>query len=405
MMANSSEASRKPSIAITYPFPLGEPNGGSRHAREIARHLGKLGANVVLIPVSASSGTHYPRPKVRDEFLGFELDEDLARYGVDVVRVPQHPLYWRFDGRHVKKAMSRILKHRHVDIVLSFYHEGALLPSLLRSRNVKFGYIAAWQSYAMALKRPIGEGRLIKLIRKRADNRDIIRPHRQADILFANSQFTRGELMDVVGVDGNRIVVSYLGVDPRFSEIPRSAPTEVRRFIFFGRVVPLKGVLDAIKALGQLAAKGLNNWTYRILGTGDEQLARNAAREHGISENVLVCGAVNDERLRSELEEADLAILPSYAESFGLSIAEAQAAGIPVVAYEAGSVPEVVEDGVTAWLAPIRDVDGLAERIEAAVRNPEMTYRAGLAGRERVKRMFTWHKTAETILEGIRAVS
>ncbi len=405
MMASSREASGKPSIAITYPFPLGEPNGGSRHAREIARHLGKLGADVVIIPVSATPGTHYPRPKVKDEVLGLELDAELSRFGVDVVRVPQHPLFWRFDGRHVKRAISKILERRHVDIVLSFHHEAAPLPSFLKSRNVKFGYIAAWQSYAMALKRPRGEGKLLKLVRRRADMRDIIRPHREADILFANSRFTRGELMDVVGVDGSRIVVSYLGVDPSFMKIPRAAPDEVTRFIFFGRVVPLKGVLDAIEALGRLQAKGLSNWTFRVLGSGDEELARSVAREHGVSDKVHFCGSVGDERLRSELEQAHLAILPSYAESFGLSVAEAQAAGISVVAYEAGSVPEVVEHGVTAWLAPVRDVDGLARHIEAAVNDPEMAYRAGLAGRERVARMFTWDKTARTILDGIRAVS
>ena len=68
-------------------------------------------------------------------------------------------------------------------------------------------------------------------------------------------------------------------------------------------------------------------------------------------------------------------------------------------------MPEVVENGVTSWLAPFRSVDGLAQCIEAAIGNPEMTYRAGLAGRERVKQMFTWDKTAATMLEGIKKVT
>ena len=82
-------------------------------------------------------------------------------------------------------------------------------------------------------------------------------------------------------------------------------------------------------------------------------------------------GPRKDEALRAELEQADLAIMPSHAESFGLALAEAQAAGLPVVAYHAGSVPEVIDDGVSGWLAPLHDVDRLAAFIEAATRDPD----------------------------------
>ena len=121
----------------------------------------------------------------------------------------------------------------------------------------------------------------------------------------------------------------------------------------------------------------------------------------------VVMADVDEESLNKaarELEHAHLAIMPSHAESFGLSIAEAQAAGIPVVAYESGSVPEVVEDGVTAWLAPFRQVNQLAQLIESAICHPEQTYQAGLAGRERIKRLFTWEKTAASMFEKIQTV-
>jgi len=345
-----------------------------------------------------------PGQKVEDKFLGFEFDQELSQQSVTVVRVPHHPLHYLFDGRPMKKALRNILEQRRVDIVLSFYHEAAFLPSFLRSRKVKFGYIAAWQSYAMALGTDRRRGGVRGRVREWENHRFIIDPHRRADILFANSDFTRRELTAVLGVDDDRIVVCPLGVDPKFMEISRPAPPEISRFIFFGRIVPSKGVADAIEALGQLAGKGFKNWSYRIVGQGDHEWARNLAREHGVAENVEVCGPVDDEGLRGELKQAHLAILPSHAESFGLSIAEAQAAGIPVVAYQAGSVPEVVEDGVTAWLAPFRRVDELARYIEKAVQNPEMTYRAGLAGRDRIGRMFTWDRTAATVLDGIQAV-
>ncbi|NIV70968.1 MAG: glycosyltransferase [Phycisphaerae bacterium] len=390
-----------PCIVITYPFPLGRATGGARLTREIARHLGKAGAEVIILPVSASPLSRYPRPKVADKFLGFEFDEDLSQYSVDIVRVPQHPLHWRFDGLAVKNALRKTLKERHVKIVLSFFNE-APAPAFLRSRGVKFGYIAIWQSYAIVLTQYSRLGRVRKLVWKWANDRYIIRPHKQADVLFAISHFTRQELMDVIGVEGERITVCHLGVDSIFTKISRPRPVEITQFIYFTRIVPLKGILDAIEALGMLAAKGLKNWNLRVLGLGNHEMVRKAAREHGIGHKVVVCDPVNDERLRRELQQAHLAIMPSHAESFGLALAEAQAAGIPVVSYDVGSVPEVVENGVTGWLAPLHRVDRLAQCIEEAIWHPETTYRAGLAGRERVKQMFTWEKTAATILEGIK---
>lgn len=394
----------RPCIAITYPFPLGRATGGARLTREIARHLGKAGAEVIILPVSASPLSRYPRPKVADKFLGFEFDEDLSQDSVDVVRVPQHPLHWRFDSLAVKKALRRILKERRVKIVLSFYNE-APPPAFLRSREVKFGYIAIWQSYALVLTELKSRTRVREFVRKWANDRYVIRPHKQADILFACSHFTRQELIDVVGVDGARIKVCHMGVDPSFTEISRSRPEQITQFIYFTRIVPLKGILDAIEALGMLAAKGLKNWNFRVVGLGDHELVRNAAREHGIGDKVVVHDPVDDEGIRRELKQAHLAILPSHAESFGLALAESQAAGIPVISYDVGSVPELVENDVTGWLAPLRQVDMLAQCIEEAIRQPEMTYRAGLAGRERVKKMFTWEKTAATILEGIEKLS
>lgn len=396
--------SHVPGVVITYPFPLGEASGGARMTREIARHLSRLGADVVVLPVSTNAlDRRYPRSEVDEKVLGFEFDEDLARDAIDVVRVQQHPLHYQLDGFSVKKALRSILKERTVDIVLSYFHEAAFLPSFLRTQGIKFGYIATWITYAgLARKHAQGAGGWVQNWK---NNRMIVEPYKHADIIFATSSHTRNELMDIIGVDGGRIVVCYLGVDPVFTKIPRTPPTEITRFLFFGRVIPRKGFFDALEALGKLAASGYKNWTFRIVGNGRSEWARQAARDHGIADKVTVCDAVGDEGLRQELEQAHVAIMPSYAESFGLAFAEAQAAGLPVVAYARGSVPEVVENGVTGWLAPYRKVDQLAQCIIKAISDPEATYQAGLMGRKRVQRMFTWEKTAVTILEGIRTVT
>jgi len=395
------EISYRPTIAITYPFPLGEASGGSRMTREIARHLAKLGAHVIILPVSTNAlDRGFPRSDVDEKRLGFEFDRELAEFSIDIIRVPQNRLHMKLDGFSVKKALRHILKQRKIDVVLSYFHEGAFLPSLLRSQNVKFGYISTWITYERLAKN--GTRRFRGIVSNWRNQRLLINPHQRADILFATSHHTRGQLVDIVGVNEQRVNVCYLGVDPAFTEIPRHRPKEITNFIFVGRIIPTKGFADAIEALGRLAKKGFKNWTFRIVGEGRAEWARQAASENGIADKVTVCNAVDDQGLYREFEQTHLAIMPSYNESFGLVFAEAQAAGIPVVAYEAGSVPEVIKNNVTGWLAPLRQVDQLTDCIEKAIQDPETTYRAGLAGRERVKRMFTWEKTAQTIFAGIQ---
>jgi glycosyltransferase involved in cell wall biosynthesis len=104
-----------------------------------------------------------------------------------------------------------------------------------------------------------------------------------------------------------------------------------------------------------------------------------------------------------ELECAHLAVLPSHAESFGLAVAEAQAAGLPVIACAVGAVPEVVENNVTGWLIPPGRDDLLAGAIVEAMGRPDRAYEMGLAGRERINRLFSWPSSAAAMLEHLAA--
>ncbi len=393
------------SVVITYPFPIGQASGGSRMTREIARNLGRLGVKVVIMPVSSNARKPiFPRAEVERESLGFQFDSELAEDGVEVLRVAQHQFHLQLDGLAVRRALNELLKTRHIDCVLSYYNEGAFLHSFLRARNIKFGYIATWQSYAWGKVAADSQRRLSGLVAKKTYDRIISKPHKQADILFATSRFTREELIDVIGVAPERIVVNYLGVESHFARIPRKRPDKITQLVYFGRIVFTKGIIDAIKALGKLAARGITDWNFRVIGeSGKPALAetKRLADELGISDKISYCDALDDQGLCRELEQADLAIMPSYSESFGLAFAEAQAAAVPVVAYKVGSLSEVIEDGVTGWLAPVHDIEHLAGLIEKALADPDGTWQAGLAGRERVIRKFNWKNTSATIMNSL----
>ena len=397
----SSPSGERPTIVITYPFPLGtKAAGGSRTTPQVARHLGRLGADVIIMAVSTNAlDRRFPRAHPSADELGFHLDEDLKQDSVTIVRVPQHPIHFQFDPYQVTKAMRRILRERRVTIVLAHYNEAGALGPLLREHGVPFGFLATWMTYSYLARTYTGWWGKLK---KWAEVKYTIRPHQEADIVFAISQFTRQELIDIVGVRPERIQVALLGVESTFTTIPIPETDEITRFLFFGRVVPEKGVFDALEALARLTERGVTNWTYKIVGQGRHDLVAAATERLGIADKVTSVGPTDDAGLRRELEGAHLAIMPSHAESFGLSIAQAEGAGVAIVAYAAGSVPEVVEDGVTGWLAPPGDVDRLSACIEEAVRDPARTMRMGRAGRERVQRLFDWSRTARAIFDGIQ---
>jgi glycosyltransferase involved in cell wall biosynthesis len=401
---SAMSTTQAPHIVITNGWGLGTPSGVARHVQELARHLGKEGARVTVVCVSTSHYTSFPRPPLPEALEGHEVEADLARHGVRVERVAPHALHWALDGRPVLAAVRRIVDRERVDAVLGFFNEAAHLPDFLARRGIPFGFVATWLSYRMALSRErTGHGWRGTL--RRATNRHlVVGPYRRAPVLFANSEFTRRELIEVVGCDPARVRVTYLGVRSHFHDLTRTRPEQVERVLYFGRLAREKGIGDALEALGRLARDG-RRFSFRVLGSGNVEHVRSQANRLGIGEQVEFLPHQGDRALRRELERAHLALLPSHSESFGLSIAEAQAAGLPVVAYAAGSVPEVVEDGRSAWLAPLGDVEALTAALGAALDDPDEVFRRGLVGRERVQRLFRWSRTARAVLDGLAEIA
>ena len=392
-----------PRLLLTHGWGLGTPSGVARHVQELARHLALAGARVTVLCVSTAGHTRFPRPRLADELQGHAIERELAELGVEVVRVAPHPLHWTLDGRPVRQAVERLLDERPLDAVLGFFNEAAGLPALLRARGVRFGYLATWLSYRMALSgERMGSG-LRGLVMRAANRRFVVEPYREAEILFANSEFTRQELIEVLGCRAERIRVTYLGVRALFHGIERRRPERITRVLFFGRLVREKGIADAVAALGRIAAAH-PDVRLRVLGSGSVEHVRALARKHGVEARLELLPHQGDERLLQELAQAEVALLPSHSESFGLSIAEAQAAGLPVVAYAAGSVPEVVADGETAWLAPLGDLTALGQALGQALDSPEECFRRGIRGRERCARLFRWEKTAERVLDGLASL-
>jgi glycosyltransferase involved in cell wall biosynthesis len=365
-------------IIITHPYSMSVPGGGTMHCMYLAQHIERLGIKVILVPVGTEQCTKMEEP------------------GLDVVSTLPSRIHYLLDGIGILRNVREILKQRNVNGILGWSHEAAFLPAFLRSQKVVFGMIAA-ASYGVWLTRQTP----VAPVKRLADKWFRCRPLKSADIVFASSNFTRRELIDLVKVRPDRIVVAPQGVARAFTRIHRSYDGEISRFIFFGSFAAIKGIFDVIEALGKVYSMGYRNWTLRVAGWGDHVEILRAVSQWGITDLVVMLGQLDHSALLHHLSWAQLAILPSHTESFGLAIAEAQGAALPVVAYETDAVPEVVEKDVSGWLVPPNRADLLAEAILEAMRKPEQAYRMGLSGRERVNQLFSWDRAAAAILEGI----
>jgi len=131
---------------------------------------------------------------------------------------------------------------------------------------------------------------------------------------------------------------------------------------------PVKRIADVLKVFDRIRRK----FPARLLLIGDgpeRSLAERLSRELGFEDRATFLG--NVVAVETVLPVAKLLLLPSDAESFGLAALEAMACGVPVIGTGVGGLPEVVQDGVTGFLRPVGDVDGMAEAALALLSDEE----------------------------------
>ncbi|HJT30477.1 MAG TPA: glycosyltransferase [Pirellulales bacterium] len=190
------------------------------------------------------------------------------------------------------------------------------------------------------------------------------------------------------GIAPRRVRTIVNGVDPaRFAFL---GPADSSTVVAVGRLSPEKGFDTLIEAIA-LASAEYPLLRLELAGDGPclPELRRRADRL-GISDRVSFLGEVAD--VPAVLARAALFVLPSLTEGISLTLLEAMARGLPVVATAVGGTPEVVIDGETGRLAPPRAPAELARMIVSTLGDPDGSRRMGLAGRRRVETYFDVRK-------------
>jgi glycosyltransferase involved in cell wall biosynthesis len=185
----------------------------------------------------------------------------------------------------------------------------------------------------------------------------------------------------------------------RFSPAPAGATADPRfgpNMIFACRqLFPRKGIRFLIEAAAQLKPR-FPDLKVVVAGDGFERPDLIALAERlDIERDVTFLGWVANSDLPPYYRAAAVSVIPSLEEGFGIPAAEAMGCETPVVASDAGGLPEVVEHEVTGLIVPRGDSSALAEAIGSLLADPVRRASMGRAGRERALRLFDWDRSAE----------
>lgn len=208
--------------------------------------------------------------------------------------------------------------------------------------------------------------------------------------------WTAGERALVSAVGRDRVVLVDNGVDVSRFMTPQPA-AGVPKVLYVGLLTPRKGVLDLIEASKALRAEGVDHELMLLGGTPDEGPAAAepvlaAARGHAT-----LLATRPPSEMPAAYASADVFCLPSWWEAMPLSVLEAMAASLPVVATDVGDVGRLVADGESGYVVPTRSPEALAGALRKLLVDPDLRRRAGEAGRRRADEHFSASATARAV--------
>ena len=233
-----------------------------------------------------------------------------------------------------------------------------------------------------------------------------------SDAVLASCSVEADQLSALYGADPARVEIVSPGVDHAFF-----APGDQRQarravglapegetILFVGRIQPLKGLTVAVDALASLSDRP--QATLVVVGGpsgphGQAEMATITERiEHfGLGARVLMVAPQPHETLSTYYRAADVCVVPSRSESFGLVALEAAACGVPVVAAAVGGLTSLVEHGRTGYLVDERDPEAYASHLREVLANRDLAADLGWAARLRAEG-YTW-ATAATALRAV----
>ncbi len=333
----------------------------------------------------------------------------------DVVQLDDHTRVIHIDAGPMDAEKSSLRHYLPAFLrgVLAFQERAGVTYDLLHSHYWLSGWIGQalklhWQAPHIVMFHTLAEAKNRAYLNENEPDYRIEEERKiavAADRIICASRDEAQLLVELCGAAPERISVVPCGVD-----LEHFRPLEKRAararlglsggeplMLFVGRIEPLKGIDVLLRAAAQIKAP------YRLLVIGGDRrddarrvYLRALVNELDIAGSVSFIDAVRHEDLPLYYNSADVCVVPSYYESFGLVALEAMACGVPVVASKVGGLPETVRDSQTGFLIPDINPTAFAGRLELLLGDPELRWELGAGARE-LAEQFHWANVAEQV--------
>ena len=388
----------------------GKDTGGMNvYVHQLTRTLGKLGVHVDVF--TRSQDEHVPH-----------VLHDLGYHNrvVHIPAGPEIPLPKTELERYIPKFVQGVKsfvesKNIKYDLIHSHYWmSGIAAIDLSESWDIPFLHmfhtlVLMKNRIARSPQEMEGEYRLIgekKVIAK-------------ANRIIAATLAEKSQLEFLYDTPSSKISVIPPGVDIRhFYPIPKDeakevvgVPQEATMILFVGRIEPLKGIDNLIQAISLNHKSGVLKCcphTLVIIGGEPEakpeemnaEMARlqDMVEELKIENFVIFLGKQDQQMLPYYYSAAEVVVMPSHYESFGMVALEAMACGTPVVASQVGGLAFLVRDGETGFVVPGNDIQSLANRLMELIKDKELGKKLGKKSTEYAQ-LYAWETISTKIIE------
>jgi glycogen synthase len=376
-------------LILSWEYPPLIEGGLARHVRKLSEALVELGVEVHVLTrggegspaeeTAAGVEVHRIRepshPRDLDQFLDWvgRMNADMLEAGVELGEVFDFDLVHGHDWL-VAGACEQLARRFAAPLVTTIH-------------ATEYGRHQGWvkeypQTYIHGVERWITN---------------------RSDRVITCSAFMRDQVVDIFGVAGARVTAIPNGIDP--ADLPRPGAAELARLraefakpeerlvLLVGRLVYEKGFQLALEAMPEVIA-AVPGTRFLVAGSGThEEELKSQAEELGLMEHGTFLGWIGDDVLQSLYGIADLTVVPSIYEPFGLVALEAMASGCPCIVADTGGLREVVPHEEAGLRFAARDPAALAEVAIRVLSDPDLEARLIAEAKEHVLR-FDWADVA-----------
>ncbi|HEY4607813.1 MAG TPA: glycosyltransferase [Ilumatobacteraceae bacterium] len=367
---------------------LGEVDSGGQnvYVRALALHLAKLGHDVCVYTRRSDKSAEQtvqiaPRCRVR------HVDAGPARH------VPKDDMFPLMDD--FAESLAAIWRHQPPDVIHAHFWMSGYAAMLARQPDVPV--LQTFHALGTVKRRHQAAADTSTIERLTTEERLV----READAIVATCTDEREELV-ALGASPSAIEIIPCGVEsaifqPRGPATSRSARSRV---VVTSRLVPRKGIQDAVAALRLLPTTELvvvggppadelpDDDEYRRLVT--------VARHDGVADRVLFTGGLSQSAVAAWMRSADAVIAAPWYEPFGIVPVEAMACGVPVIGSAVGGLLDTVADGRTGFLVEPRDPEAIADRVNFLLTHPRVRARMSRAAIARAA-VYQWPRIAHRV--------